>query len=78
MFHLRVKWKKFVDLDMMVLDKKTTKSNMFTYTLGAGPLTDNDNYSNTKVINDRKYLSATDLRSSHVSANTGHPRIAYS
>lgn len=32
-----IKWKKFVDLDLVVLDKKTTKSNMFSYTLGAGP-----------------------------------------
>tara|TARA_R110000744_G_scaffold14040_5_gene40303 strand:- start:3700 stop:6213 length:2514 start_codon:yes stop_codon:yes gene_type:complete len=32
-----IKWKKFVDLDLIVLDKKKTKSNMFSYTLGAGP-----------------------------------------
>ena len=34
-----IKWKKFVDLDLVVLDKSSTKSNMFSYTLGAGPLT---------------------------------------
>lgn len=32
-----IKWKKFIDLDMIVLDKKTTKSNLYSYTLGAGP-----------------------------------------
>ena len=32
-----VKWKKFVDLDLIVLDKKKTKSNLYSYTLGAGP-----------------------------------------
>ena len=51
-----IKWKKFVDLDLIVLDKKTTKSNMFTYTLGAGPLTEDDDFKNTKTINDREYL----------------------
>ena len=33
-----IKWKKFVDLDLVVLDKKSTKSNLFSYTLGAGPV----------------------------------------
>tara|TARA_Y100000004_G_scaffold195698_2_gene263461 strand:- start:828 stop:3338 length:2511 start_codon:yes stop_codon:yes gene_type:complete len=33
-----IKMKKFVDLDLIVLDKKTTKSNLNSYTLGAGPL----------------------------------------
>ena len=50
-----VKWKKFVDLDLMVLDKKTTKSNMFTYTLGAGPT--EDDYKNTKTIKEKTYLN---------------------
>ena len=33
-----IKWKKFIDLDLLVLDKKTTKSGLNSYTLGAGPL----------------------------------------
>jgi len=33
-----IKWKKFVDLDLIVLEKKSTKSKLFSYTLGAGPL----------------------------------------
>jgi len=34
-----IKWKKFVDLDVIVLDMKKTGSGMFSYTMGAGPLT---------------------------------------
>ena len=33
-----IKWKKFVDLDVIVLDKKKTKSNLYSYTVGVGPL----------------------------------------
>ena len=33
-----IKWKKFVDLDLIVLEKSKTKSNLYSYVLGAGPL----------------------------------------
>ena len=33
-----IKWKKFVDLDVIVLDKKSTKSGMKSYSLGIGPV----------------------------------------
>jgi len=33
-----IKWKKFVDLDVIILDKKKTKSNFHSYTMGVGPL----------------------------------------
>jgi hypothetical protein len=33
-----IKWKKFVDLDVIVLDKKKTKSNLYSYTMGIGPV----------------------------------------
>jgi len=66
-----IKWKKFVDLDMMVLDKKTTKSNMFTYTLGAGPLSDDDDFKNTKVINDRKYLEVGKALNTKIDVDVG-------
>lgn len=33
-----IKWKKFVDLDVIILDKKKTKSNLHSYTMGVGPL----------------------------------------
>jgi len=34
-----VKWKKFVDLDVVVLDSKKTKSDLYSYTIGIGPIT---------------------------------------
>ena len=41
-----IKWKKFVDLDVVVLDKKKTKSNLFSYTLGIdiGPTDEEGKY----------------------------------
>jgi len=33
-----IKWKKFVDLDVIVLNKSKTKSNLYSYTLGVGPV----------------------------------------
>tara|TARA_Y100001951_G_scaffold98688_1_gene99786 strand:- start:95 stop:2650 length:2556 start_codon:yes stop_codon:yes gene_type:complete len=33
-----IKLKKFVDLDLVVLDKSNTKSKLYSYTLGIGPL----------------------------------------
>ena len=66
-----IKWKKFVDLDMMVLDKKTTKSNMFTYTLGAGPLLENHDYKNTKTINDREYLDVGKALNTKIDVKVG-------
>tara|TARA_R100000458_G_C8278177_1_gene254070 strand:+ start:6117 stop:8627 length:2511 start_codon:yes stop_codon:yes gene_type:complete len=33
-----IKFKKFVDLDVIVLDKKKTKSNLYSYSVGVGPL----------------------------------------
>ena len=66
-----IKWKKFVDLDLIVLDKKETKSNMFTYTLGAGPLTDDDDFKNTKVIDDREYLNVGKALNTKVDVKVG-------
>lgn len=50
-----IKWKKFVDLDLIVLDKKKTKSNMFSYTLGAGPAEGEGKY--YQEINGINYLN---------------------
>ena len=33
-----IKFKKFVDLDVIVLEKKKTKSNLYSYSVGVGPL----------------------------------------
>tara|TARA_R110002050_G_scaffold84291_2_gene179983 strand:- start:11783 stop:14392 length:2610 start_codon:yes stop_codon:yes gene_type:complete len=34
-----IKWKKFVDLDVVVLNDRKTKSNLHSYTMGIGPVT---------------------------------------
>ncbi len=52
-----IKWKKFTDLDLMVLDVKSTKSGMYSYTLGAGPLSAEESRNlKGKEIDDRTYL----------------------
>ena len=52
-----IKWKKFVDLDVIVLDKKKTKSNLHSYTMGIGPLTEKDAEEYITVeIDDKEYL----------------------
>ena len=33
-----IKWKKFVDLDVVVLDSKKTASGLYSYTMGIGPV----------------------------------------
>jgi len=51
-----IKWKKFIDLDLIVLDIRKNKNNTYSYTLGAGPLSDDDEYKNVKEIDENKYL----------------------
>lgn len=50
-----VKWKKFVDLDLIVLEKKTTKSDMYSYALGAGPVEGEGKH--IEELNGQKYLN---------------------
>ena len=53
-----VKWKKFVDLDLIVIGKKSTKSNMFSYTLGAGPITPEEaKKTKSKEIDGKFYMN---------------------
>jgi len=53
-----IKWKKFVDLDVIILDKKKTKSNLHSYTMGVGPLSieEIEEYDNIEY-DDKKYVS---------------------
>ena len=52
-----VKWKKFVDLDVAVLDVKKTKSNLHSYELGIGPLSGKDAREyKVKEIDGKAYL----------------------
>jgi hypothetical protein len=64
-----VKWKKFVDLDLIVLDKKKTKSNMFSYTLGAGPVEEEGKH--IKELNGRKYMSVGKANNTKLAVDIG-------
>ena len=57
-----VKWKKFVDLDLIILDVRKNKNGTFSYTLGAGPLGDEEykpvvRYENKDYLNVGKALN---------------------
>ena len=52
-----IKWKKFVDLDLIVLDKKKTKSKLYSYTLGAGPADEGQEINGLKYMNVGKALN---------------------
>tara|TARA_R110002167_G_scaffold56715_1_gene160928 strand:- start:331 stop:2829 length:2499 start_codon:yes stop_codon:yes gene_type:complete len=66
-----IKWKKFVDLDVMVLDKKKTKSGLYSYSLGIGPVLEDldnlveikgDNYMNVgKALNTKVAVDVGDI-----------------
>lgn len=60
-----IKWKKFVDLDLIVLDKKKTKSNMFSYTLGAGPVDEG------QEINGKKYMNVGKANNTKLDVDIG-------
>jgi hypothetical protein len=52
-----VKWKKFVDLDVIVLEAKKTKSNLHSYSLGIGPLSGEESREyKTKELEGKSYL----------------------
>tara|TARA_R110000824_G_scaffold67162_6_gene173949 strand:+ start:103 stop:2625 length:2523 start_codon:yes stop_codon:yes gene_type:complete len=67
-----IKWKKFIDLDLIVLDKKTTKSNLNSYTLGAGPLLIEESRKiDSKKINDRYYMDVGKALNTKVNVEVG-------
>ncbi len=52
-----IKWKKFVDLDVIVLDSKKTNSGMYSYTMGVGPLSAEEKRDMKSIeFEDRDYL----------------------
>ena len=63
-----IKWKKFVDLDLIVLDKKKTKSNLYSYTLGAGPLGEEDE---GQDLNGKKYMNVGKALNTKISVSVG-------
>ena len=67
-----IKWKKFVDLDLIVLEKKSTKSKLFSYTLGAGPLLlEEARKLDSTKHNDRHYLNVGKALNTKVDVEIG-------
>tara|TARA_R110001592_G_scaffold114064_2_gene313578 strand:+ start:3575 stop:6100 length:2526 start_codon:yes stop_codon:yes gene_type:complete len=64
-----IKWKKFVDLDVIVLDKKKTKSNLYSYTVGVGPIT--EEMDGLTEINKKMYLGVGKALNTKVSVDVG-------
>jgi len=64
-----IKWKKFVDLDVIVLDKKKTKSNLYSYSVGVGPIT--EEMEGTVDINKKQYLNVGRALNTKISVDVG-------
>ena len=64
-----IKWKKFVDLDVIVLAKKKTKSSLYSYTVGVGPITEEMN--GLTEINKIKYLGVGKALNTKISVDVG-------
>ena len=64
-----IKLKKFVDLDVIVLEKKKTKSNLYSYTVGVGPIT--GEMEGTVEIDKRQYLNVGKALNTKMSVNVG-------
>ena len=64
-----IKWKKFVDLDVIVLDKKKTKSNLYSYTVGIGPVEEENKF--TQEIEGIKYMNVGKALNTKISVNVG-------
>ena len=66
-----IKWKKFVDLDVVVLDKKKTKSNLFSYTLGIdiGPTDEKGKY--IKEVDGKKYMEVGKALNTKIAVDVG-------
>ena len=64
-----IKWKKFVDLDVIVLAKKKTKSSLYSYTVGVGPITEEMN--GLTEINKTKYLGVGKALNTKISVDVG-------
>jgi len=63
-----IKWKNFVDLDLIVLDKKSSKGN-YSYTLGAGPAEgEGKNY---QTIEGKTYMVVGKALNTKISADLG-------
>tara|TARA_R100000700_G_scaffold194_1_gene514 strand:+ start:4294 stop:6840 length:2547 start_codon:yes stop_codon:yes gene_type:complete len=64
-----IKLKKFVDLDVIVLDKKKTKSNLYSYTVGVGPV--DEEMTGAVEINKRHYLNVGKALNTKIAVDIG-------
>lgn len=64
-----IKMKKFVDLDVIVLDKKKTKSNLYSYSVGVGPVL--EEMDGLVEIDKRKYLNVGKALNTKTSVDIG-------
>ena len=64
-----IKWKKFVDLDVIVLDKKKTKSNLYSYTVGVGPIT--EEIDGLVEVNKKQYLNVGKALNTKIAVDIG-------
>jgi hypothetical protein len=67
-----IKWKKFVDLDVVVLNKRKTKSNLYSYTMGIGAVTAevSRNYA-TVDYEDKAYLEVGKALNTKINVDIG-------
>jgi len=67
-----IKWKKFIDLDVIVLDDKKTKSGLHSYTMGIGPVTaENARKYKTVELEDKAYIPVGKALNTKQSVNIG-------
>jgi len=67
-----IKWKKFVDLDVIVLEDRKTKSGLHSYTMGIGPLTaEQTREMKTIELDDKNYLPVGKALNTKVEVDIG-------
>ena len=64
-----IKLKKFVDLDVIVLEKKKTKSNLYSYTVGVGPIT--GEMEGTVEVDKKQYLNVGKALNTKMAVDVG-------
>ena len=64
-----IKWKKFVDLDVVVFKQDKTKSGLHSYSVGVGPIL--DEIPNTVEIDEIKYLNVGKALNTKIAVDVG-------
>jgi len=64
-----IKWKNFVDLDVIVLDKNKTKSNLFSYSVGVGPIL--EEIDNLVKIDGQNYMNVGKALNTKINVDVG-------